>query len=78
MEKRIKEVMASVFSISELAIDDNTAAQTVESWDSLNHMNLIIALEEEFGVEFDTKEIVSMVSYRSICLNISKKLDKAL
>ena len=36
---------------------------TIENWDSLRHLNLILALEEEFEVSFDEEETINIVSY---------------
>ena len=48
MEQRIKNVMASIFKVDISEIDENISPDTLENWDSLGHMNLIVALEEEF------------------------------
>ena len=74
MESRIKNVMASVFEVDSSQINSDTSPDTLESWDSLKHMNLILALEEEFGVEFDDDDIISMISYKLIVLILKEKL----
>ena len=48
VEVRIRDVMSAVFEISADQIDDYSSMDSSESWDSLRHMNLVIALEEEF------------------------------
>jgi acyl carrier protein len=45
-------------------MDDSV--HTVKSWDSLRHLNLILALEEKFGVTFEAEEIPELVSVRVI------------
>ena len=66
LEDRIKNIMSAVFEIPEEQIKDNSSPDTIESWDSLKHMNLIIALEEEFEVEFNDNEIFEMMNYTLI------------
>ena len=66
LEDRIKNIMSAVFEIPEEQIKDNSSPDTIESWDSLKHMNLIIALEEEFEVEFTDNEIYEMMNYTLI------------
>jgi acyl carrier protein len=66
VEDRIKSIMSTVFEIPEEQIKDNSSPDTIESWDSLKHMNLIIALEEEFEVEFNDNEIFEMMNYTLI------------
>ena len=66
LEDRIKNIMSAVFEIPEEQIKDNSSPDTIGSWDSLKHMNLIIALEEEFKVEFTDNEIIEMMNYSLI------------
>lgn len=66
MEERVREVMAAILGLEEDEIEDETSPNTVESWDSLKHMNLILALEEEFDVEFSDDQVVELTSYREI------------
>ena len=73
LEDRIKNIMSAVFEIPEEQIKDNSSPDTIESWDSLRHMNLIVALEEEFKVELTDDEILDMMNYRSIESIIVKK-----
>ena len=74
MENRIKDVMAAVFEIPVDEITDESSPDNIESWDSLKHMNLILALEEEFGIGFSDDEIVEMMNYALIKLIMSKKV----
>ena len=55
MEIRIKTVMSAVFNLDVNTISRISSPDNIENWDSLKHMNLIIALEEEFGIEFDNR-----------------------
>ena len=66
IEVRIKQVMSDVFNIDINSINDTSSPDNIENWDSLKHMNLIIALEEEFGVIFDDQEIVDSMNYALI------------
>ena len=63
VEDRIKNVMSAVFEIPVDQIKDNSSADTIESWDSLKHMNLVVALEEEFEIELTDDEIIEMMNY---------------
>ena len=51
------EVMCEVFEDDELTITRETTASDVDGWDSLMHINLIIAVEKKFGIRFATAEI---------------------
>jgi len=51
-EIKLKQVIADVLQINVSSIDDDTSVDTVESWDSLAHLNLILAIEERFDISF--------------------------
>ncbi len=73
MENRIKKVMSAVFEISVEEINEKSSPDTIESWDSLKHMNLVVALEEEFGIVFEDNELVELLNYSLICNIIKSK-----
>ena len=62
IENLTRAVMAKVLRIAPQDITSDTSRETLPAWDSLKHMTLILALEEEFGVEFSDKEIVGLNS----------------
>ena len=57
---RLNSVFADVFDDEELTVNDETTAADVEGWDSLIHITLIDAVEEEFDISFDMKTIVKL------------------
>jgi acyl carrier protein len=65
-EEKLKTVMASVLQVGALTIDENTSSDTVEHWDSLKQMNLILALEEEFKVSIPDEDVPNLTSYKLI------------
>jgi len=67
METRIKKIMLSVFESDGVTeIPDDASPDTIDGWDSLAHMNMVLALEEEFGVVFTDEEIEEMLNYNLI------------
>lgn len=62
-EKRLRQVMADVFHIAADTIGDDTSVDTVEKWDSLTHLNLILALEQEFDVALSEEEAVESLNF---------------
>ena len=58
----MQDVFRDVFDDDELVIQDETTAADVDGWDSLMHINLIIAVEKRFGVKFATAEISRLKS----------------
>tara|TARA_Y100000389_G_C17216298_1_gene391044 strand:- start:5 stop:256 length:252 start_codon:yes stop_codon:yes gene_type:complete len=76
IENRIKTVMSSVLNISKSEIHNKTSSDTIKSWDSLKHMNIIVGLEEEFDIEFDADEIGNLLNYELIRIYILEILLK--
>jgi len=66
MEDRIKNVMAAVFEVPVHEITDESSPDNVKSWDSLKHMNLVLALEDEFDIEFTEEQTVEILNYKLI------------
>jgi acyl carrier protein len=62
-EQKLKKVLADIFKIEVTAINEDTSVDTVDRWDSLNHLNLILALESEFGVSFSEEQSVEIMNY---------------
>ena len=74
IENRIKNVMSAVFEIPVEQIKDDSSPDTIGSWDSLKHMNLVVALEEVFEIEFTDDEIVEIISFAFIQTTIKNKI----
>jgi acyl carrier protein len=73
MEHRLKKVMSDVLGVDINQINENSSPSTIENWDSLRHMNLIVALEEEFDLQFNEKDMLSLLNYKLLYLTISEK-----
>ncbi len=58
--ERLNAVFADVFDDEDLTVNDETTAADVDGWDSLMHITLIDAVEEEFDISFDMKTIVKL------------------
>ena len=73
---KLRQIMADVFYINESEVDKSTSMETIESWDSLQHLNLILALEQSFGVRFSTKEIETLRSFEVILVALEERLSQ--
>lgn len=67
-ETALKQILAAVLGVDAAAITADSSSDTIESWDSLRHMNLVLALEEEFGVSIPDEEAANITSYALIRL----------
>ncbi len=58
--ERLNEVFRDVFDDSSITVDDSTTSKDIEDWDSLEHINLVGSVEQEFKMRFKMKEVSSM------------------
>lgn len=62
-ESKLKQVLADVFGVDAATVGEQSSVDSIAAWDSLNHLNLVLALEEQFGVSFSEEQIVEMMNY---------------
>ncbi|MBR4669502.1 MAG: acyl carrier protein [Butyrivibrio sp.] len=55
--KKLDEVFQDVFDDETIHVDDSTTAEDIEDWDSFEHINLINAVEEAFGIKIKMNEV---------------------
>jgi acyl carrier protein len=66
IEQKLKPLLARVMRVDAGAITAEASTDTIATWDSLNHMKLILALEEEFDIALDEGQIEQMTSVPKI------------
>jgi acyl carrier protein len=54
---RVQEIMRDVFDEDDIVLTLETTAQDVEVWDSLNHIRLIVAIEEDIGIQLPMERV---------------------
>ena len=72
--ERLKRVVSRVFEIPEEEVTCGFASDSTEKWDSLGHLMLISAIEDEFGIKYRTEEIPELDSIESIIGSLEAKL----
>ena len=71
---RLNRIFCDVFDDESIRISDHMTAKDVEEWDSLNHINLIVAVERDFGIRFTTREVSGLANVGEFVALISTKL----
>lgn len=72
-EQRVRELLQRILGITTAAGMDPVRSETPQ-WDSLKHMELVFALEDEFGVRFDESEFARLISPAAIARAIEDHL----
>ena len=76
VQPKIYQLMSNVFEIPIEEISEESSLDSIPSWDSIRHLNLILAIEEEFGVTIPDEEVGNLVNYKLIELTINEQLGK--
>ena len=74
--EKLTSVFKEVFDDETLVVTDEMTADDVDAWDSLSHVNLIIAIEISFGIEFKQNEIQNFGNVGELKQSIEEKLEK--
>jgi acyl carrier protein len=70
----IQQLMREYFDEDDLVITPETTANDVEAWDSMSHLNIIIALEQRFKIKFMTSEVEALHNVGDLVSTISRKV----
>lgn len=71
-ESELKQVVASVFSVDPETVSEQTSMESIANWDSLQHIKLVLALEEHFEISFTETQMVEIMSYPLIKTALSE------
>ena len=67
-EEALRQLMATMLNVDVVTIGQDASMDTIMSWDSLRHMNLVLALEDEFKVSIPDEDAANITSYNLIKL----------
>ena len=76
-EKILTEIFRTLFNQPDLELRDDLTAKDVPGWDSLNHVNLIIQIEEELGIRFRNDEVARLADVGQLRALVREKIAKA-
>ena len=74
-DMKLKEVISNVLGVSIDAINDKSSPDSIDKWDSLSHLNLVMAIEAEFDVELTPEDSMDMLSVKLIRMIVSDALN---
>ena len=58
--ERLNKVFQEVFDDETIEVNDDTTSEDIDDWDSFEHINLIVAVEEEFSIKIPMGKVVNM------------------
>lgn len=73
MLERTRAIVADIFEVPLDQVLPQSSPDTIETWDSIHHLNLVLALEQEFGIQFSPEEIEQLLSVELIVALVAEK-----
>lgn len=72
--ERIRQIAADIFLVSFDQISPSSTPRDIKTWNSVRHLNLVLALEEEFGVMFEQHDLQKITSLGELSALVESKL----
>ena len=73
--ERVRGIAADILGVGPSQIMPQSSSENIETWDSVHHLNLILAFEQEFGVQLEPEEIDQMNNVERIISILEQKLN---
>jgi len=70
---RVRSIFSDVFQIPLEQVQPESSPDTIPNWDSLQHLNLVLAVEQEFNVQFSPEEIEQLLSVELVAALLEEK-----
>ena len=64
--EEVRQTVAEVFAVDAESVNSETSAETLPAWDSMGHLNLILATEQRFGIMFDPEQVPKLTSVQAL------------
>lgn len=73
--KEVNSIFIKVFEDPSIQLTEQSTTDDVEAWDSLNHIQMITAVEKHFKIRFELNDLLNFANVGDLCKGIQKKLD---
>ncbi len=75
--EQVRNIASDIFGVPAAKITAESSPETIENWESMQHLNLVLAIEEKFGVQLDPEDIEEMKSIGAVAALVEKLQSKA-
>jgi acyl carrier protein len=70
--EQVRGVASDIFGVPQDKISADSSPETIENWDSMQHLNLVLAIEEKFGVQLEPEDIEKMKTIGAVAALVDK------
>jgi acyl carrier protein len=70
--QQVRSIASDIFGVPADKITAESSPETIETWDSMQHLNLVLAIEEKFGVQLDPEDIERMKNIGAVAVLVEK------
>jgi len=70
--EQVRNIASDIFGVPADKISAESSPETIENWDSMQHLNLVLAVEEKFGVQLEPEDIERMNSIGAVAALVEK------
>lgn len=71
--QNLRELLADILEISPDEVTHDLSSETLETWDSFRHLQVILALEAEYGIQFDPQRVPDLTTVSALQYELAKK-----
>ncbi|MDO9254569.1 MAG: acyl carrier protein [Bacteroidales bacterium] len=72
--KQVNTIFIELFDDKSIVLNEQSDTSTIEAWDSLNHIQVITAVEKRFKVRFDLNDLLNFQNIGDLCRGVQSKL----
>ena len=72
MKEKVFSIISKIMAVPLEEVNEDSSPDSIENWDSLKHMNLVLALEQEFEIQFTDEQIISLLNVELIILTLNE------
>jgi acyl carrier protein len=76
-DERVREIAADIFELPLDRVTMQSTTETVPNWDSIKHLDLVLAIEHEFSVQFEPEDVENIKSIEQITALLNHKLQQS-
>lgn len=72
--KEVNKIFIDLFEDKSIVLNENTTTSDIEAWDSLNHIQMITAVEKYYKIRFELNDLLNFKNVGDLCRGIQRKL----